>query len=173
MLGNNFNKAIEDNRLHPWCCPQWVTSSILPIHVTYATHNVTKRWHNLHIWKYIMCCTVVRRPSHGRRQHALTIGENSTSFVRYAYRQTDIQTYPLQYFTLLRAEQLHSWRVFYISLNLSFLPSARACMQYNFAPTKSSSSNNWRCRLTQVDLYNGHKMAVVCCCCVVNLSFLN
>jgi len=36
---------------------------------------------------------------------------------------------------------------------------ARTCRKKNFAPTKSSS---WRCRLMQVDLYNGRKTG--CCC---------
>ena len=33
------------------------------------------------------------------------------------------------------------------------------------APTKSSSVLNWGCRLTQVDLCDGHKV-VLCCACV-------
>ena len=46
-------------------------------------------------------------------------------------------------------------------VRMRWLPSARACGQRNFALTKSSSVLNWRCWLTQVDLYNGCKTVVV------------
>ena len=46
-------------------------------------------------------------------------------------------------------------------IRMRWLPSARACRQYNCAPTKTSSVLNWRCRLVQVDLYNGCKTVVV------------
>ena len=48
-------------------------------------------------------------------------------------------------------------------ITMRWLSSARARKQQNFAPTKSSKILliYRRCRLTQVDLYNGRKMAVV------------
>jgi len=45
----------------------------------------------------------------------------------------------------------------YSLIRMRWLQSATACGQYNFAPTKSAVLN-WRCRLMQVDLYNGRKM---------------
>jgi len=47
------------------------------------------------------------------------------------------------------------------SLNrMRWLPSARAYGQSNFAPTNPPVLN-WRCQLTQADLYNGRKTVVV------------
>jgi len=53
-----------------------------------------------------------------------------------------------------------------------WLPSARAGWQQNFAPTKSSPVRNWRCRLMQVDLYNGRNTVVVVVVVVVDTNLM-
>jgi len=46
-------------------------------------------------------------------------------------------------------------------IRMRWLPPARACGQLNFEPTKCPPVLNWKCRLTQVDPYNGRKTVVV------------